>query len=73
MVRRPDHGRAADPRRHGVAQRLRRGCSYSWSGTTGARFTRGAIRALYAKLGFEQSFLGFPKADEASARPLPVR
>ena len=42
-----------------------RGCSYSWSGTTGARFTRGAIRALYAKLGFEQSFLGFPKADEA--------
>ena len=40
------------------------GGSIHWHPTTGAHETHGAIRALYAELGWEQSFLGYPVADE---------
>ncbi|MDF3046214.1 MAG: repeat-containing protein involved in peptidoglycan biosynthesis [Ornithinibacter sp.] len=41
-----------------------RGCSYHWSSTTGAHFTKGAIRTLYTSMGRQQSLLGFPTVDE---------
>ena len=47
----------------GLAVRFERG-RLSWSPTTGARATRGAIARRYAELGGEAGPLGFPVADE---------
>lgn len=35
-----------------------------WSSGTGAYGVRGAIRARYAALGYEQSYLGYPRSNE---------
>jgi len=39
------------------------GGSIFWSGTTGAHHLTGAIRARYESLGWERSWLGYPKSD----------
>jgi uncharacterized protein with LGFP repeats len=40
------------------------GSSIYWSPTTGAHYVRGAIRARWAALGWEQGRLGYPVKDE---------
>ncbi|MDT0275735.1 PQQ-dependent sugar dehydrogenase [Blastococcus goldschmidtiae] len=42
------------------------GGSVYWTPGTGAHEVRGAIRARWAALGWEQSYLGFPTSDEFS-------
>ncbi len=44
------------------------GGSIYWSPSTGAHEIHGAIRAEYAKLGWERSFLGYPTTDEVNTR-----
>lgn len=51
------------PNRDGVVQGFENGTVY-FSPKTGAHRIQGLIRGKYAQLGFENSFLGFPAADE---------
>lgn len=39
-----------------------------WSATTGARTSQGPIRAEYAKRGFENGLLGYPKTDQSAPK-----
>jgi hypothetical protein len=54
----------------GSGQRFERG-RISWSPTTGARVTSGAIAARYAQLGGEAGPLGYPVADERVVDTMP--
>ena len=42
------------------------GGSVYWTPATGAHEVHGAIRALWASMGWERSFLGYPTSDELS-------
>ena len=44
--------------------------SIYWNPLTGAHEIHGLIRAKWSKLGWEKSFLGYPKTDES---PCPVK
>lgn len=50
-------------RNGGAAQTFQRG-SIHWSPTTGARVTLGAVRSLWARLGYENGAFGYPVTDE---------
>ena len=49
-------------RKDGTYQHFQGG-SIFWSASTGAHPVTGAIRSKYAALGWERSFLGYPKSD----------
>ena len=51
------------PRRYGRFNHFQGGSVY-WSPATGAHEVHGAIRDLWARMGWENSILGFPTSDE---------
>ena len=51
------------PNKNGAGQHFEGGSIY-WSPATGAHEVHGAIRDKWKSLGWENSFLGFPKTDE---------
>jgi uncharacterized protein with LGFP repeats len=55
------------PDGRGRFNHFERGGSVYWTPATGAREVRGAIRATWARLGWERSALGFPVTDETAA------
>ena len=57
------------PRRAGAFNHFEHGSVY-WSPATGAHEVRGAIREVWSRLGWENSFLGFPTTNEL---PTPTR
>lgn len=53
------------PKKNGAGQHFEGGSIY-WSPATGAHEVHGAIKDKWASLGWENSFLGFPKTDETA-------
>lgn len=53
------------PNKNGAGQHFEGGSIY-WSPNTGAHEVHGAIKDKWAALGWENSFLGFPKTDETA-------
>lgn len=53
----------ATPHRYGRYNHFQSGSIY-WSPATGAWETHGAIRSRWASMGWENSFLGFPRSNE---------
>ena len=47
----------------GYFNHFSRGCSIFWSSVGGTRWVNGHIRTLWASLGWERSFLGYPLTD----------
>ncbi len=61
----PSTDETATPRRFGRYNHFQGGSIY-WTPATGAREVRGAIRGTWARLGWENSGLGFPTTKELS-------
>ncbi|MGY1841738.1 MULTISPECIES: polysaccharide deacetylase family protein, partial [unclassified Modestobacter] len=59
----PTTNETPTPEKTGAYNHFQNGSIY-WSPTTGAHEVRGAIRATWAALGWENSTLGFPTTDE---------
>ncbi|MFD8494623.1 AbfB domain-containing protein [Amycolatopsis sp. NPDC059657] len=55
------------PSKPGAFQHFENGLSIYWSQSTGAHMVYGAIRDHWQKLGWENSYLGFPTTDESPA------
>ncbi|GAA4969388.1 hypothetical protein [Kineococcus glutinatus] len=62
-LRLPVTSEVPTPVRRGAYNHFQGGSIY-WSPTTGAHEVRGAIRAEWARLGWENSWLGFPQSGE---------
>jgi uncharacterized protein with LGFP repeats len=61
----PTTDELATPAGDGAYNHFARGCSIYWGSTTGAHWLNGAIRTLWARLGWERSLLRYPVADLA--------
>lgn len=62
----PTTNEASTPVKPGLFRHFQGGSIY-WSAATGSHEVHGLIRAKWAKMGWEQSELGFPKSDELTA------